>query len=514
MGTDLIGCARERKPDVSETLPDDNDTGSSFLDCAVQIAQAIDNLEGRAEVISLIAIKYAESGQLDVAVDLAETIHDSYQRDQARAALAAKFIELGAADYAEKLCDLIEDDTAYALATEEMAVAYAESGEFEKSIAVAHRLADSAPTLSRIALTFVAGGHPVQALEVARSIDYPDLKAPVMVELAAHALHDGRNAEASELLQEATNAAEEIEFAEPRISILVSIASLHGKCGQSAQALEILARAHQLCKESENLAKDSALAQIAGGFAELHRYDQADQLIEEIENPFQFAHANVKVALECYQAGDSTRALTLFADALEIGRDEEVYGAESLMLRETLLYKLAVCYATIGHREEGLQVIGMMDSQDQQHRALAEIAKLYVRTGNNSQVFEVTEMIKDEYARVLCELEIVDAFIASDQFALADHMLLQALARAATIERANQKASSLMEIAPRLARREQATKASEVLFEALTALQMIDDSYYQSHALINLAGKYLELGQPPGKREQTVLEAMTLKLEP
>src|SRR2546428_1119136 len=161
--------AQGRKPGVSEILRDDHDTGSSFLDCAVQIAQAIDNLEGRAEVISLIAIKYAESGQLDVAVDLAETIHDSYQRDQARAALAAKFIEVGAPDYAEKLCDLIEDDTAYALATEGMAVVYAESGTFERSIAIAQRLTDSAPILSRIALAFVAGGHPVQALEVARS---------------------------------------------------------------------------------------------------------------------------------------------------------------------------------------------------------------------------------------------------------------------------------------------------------------------------------------------------------
>src|SRR5207244_11432217 len=113
---------------------------------------------------------------------------------------------------------------------------------------------------------------------------------------------------------------------------------------------------------------------------------------------------------------------------------------------------------------------------------------------------------KNDYARVLCEMEIVDAFIASDQFPLADHMLPQALARAATIERANQKASALMEIAPRLARREQATKASEVLFEALTALQIIHDSYYQSHALLNLAGKYREMGQQPGPREQPVLE--------
>src|SRR6266446_3577375 len=213
--------ARGRKPGVTETLPDDNDTGSSFLDCAVEIAQAIDNLEGRAEVISLIAIKYVEARWLEAALDLAETIHDSYQQDQTRAALAAKCIGVGAADYAEKLCETIEDDTAYALATEEMAVAYAESAAFEKAIAVAHGLADRAPTLSRIALAFVAGGHPVQALEVARSIDYPDLKAPVMVELAARALYDGRDGEASELLQEATNAADEIEFAEQRISILV-----------------------------------------------------------------------------------------------------------------------------------------------------------------------------------------------------------------------------------------------------------------------------------------------------
>ena len=497
---------------MNERFTGDNDAGSSFLDCAVEIAQAIDSLEERSEIISLIAVKYAASGQLDVAVDLAETIKDSYLRDQALAGIAAKCIEVGAADYADKLSDTIEDDTAYALATEQMAVAYAQSGAFEKSIEVAHRLTESAPTLSRIALACVAGGLPVQALEVARSIDYADLKAPVLVELAAKALHDGRNPEALELLPEATRAAEEVEFSEQRISTLVAIASLNKKCGQEEQALEILARAHRLCNESEDLAKDPALAQIAGGFAELQRYDQADQVIEEIEDPFQFAHATARVALEYHQAGDNARALTLLAEAMEIGRDEEVYGEQSLMMRESLLDELAVCYAMVGHYEEALQIPGLMSSQDQQHRTLGEIAKLCVRSRNNSRVFEVTEMIKDNYARVLCEVEIVDAFIASEQLALADHTLSEALARTATIERAYQKSLALMEIAPRFARREQAAKASEVLFEALTTLAMIDDSYRQSHALINLAGKYSELGQQAGKREQTVLEAMTLRL--
>jgi hypothetical protein len=80
------------------------------------------------------------------------------------------------------------------------------------------------------------------------------------------------------------------------------------------------------------------------------------------------------------------------------------------------------------------------------------------------------------------------------------------------IERAYQKALALIEIAPRLARREQTAKASEVLFEALSTVALIDDAYRQSQALINLAGKYSELGQPVGEREETVLEGIRVKL--
>ena len=188
---------------------DDDDAGNSFLDCAVEIAKSIEGLEGRSEILSLIAIKYAAAGQLDVAVDLVETINDSYLRDQARAGVAARCIEVGAADYADKLSETIEDDTAYALATEQMAVAYAQSGEFEKSIEVANRLTESAPTLSRIALACFAGGLSAKAIEVARSLDYPDLKASVLVELADKTFDDGRNPEALGLLQEATKAAAE-----------------------------------------------------------------------------------------------------------------------------------------------------------------------------------------------------------------------------------------------------------------------------------------------------------------
>jgi len=498
---------------VNETLADDNGAGNSFLDCALEVAQGIESLEGRSEVVSLLALKYAESGQLEVAVDLAETINDSYLRDQALAAIAAKCIAAGDGDYADSLSETIEDETAYALATEQMAVAYVESGAFEKSIEVAHRLDESAPALSRIALAAAALGLSGPALEVARSIDYADLKAPVLVELAAKALQDGRHPEAAELLLEATKAAEEIEFSEQRTPALVAIASLNKECGQAEQALEVLSRAHHLCRESEEHSRDADLAQIAGGFAELQHYDRADQVVEEIENPFQFAQATSRMALEYHKAGDTETALTLLTQALEICRNEDVYGEQSLLLRESAVVQLAGCFAIVGHYDEALQVTGLMNSQDQQHRTLGEIGKLCVRSGSNSQVFQVTEMIKDTYPRVLCDVEIVDAFAASGQLELAGHTLSEALARTATIERPYQKASALMEIAPRFASRDQPAKASEVLFEALTNLAVIDGKYLQSQALINLAGKFLELGLIAGEREQAVLDEIIRKLD-
>lgn len=498
---------------MNDRLANDVGAENMFLDCAVEIAQGIDSLEGRSEIISLVAFRYAEAGQIELAVELAETINDSYLRDQALAGIAAKCIEAGAADYADTLSGRIEDDTAYALATEQMAVAYAEQGAFEKSIEVAHELEESAPTLNRIALSCLVNGHSVQALEATRSIDYPDLKAPLLVELAAKAIRDGRNPDALELLLEATETAAGIEFSEQRISTLVSIASLTNRCGQEDEALEILARAHDQCTKSEGFDPDAVLAQIAGAYAELKRYDSADKVIEEIENPFQFAHANAKVSLEYTRAGNTARALELLADATAIVRDEEVYGDQSLLMRESLLSELASCYALVGHYEEAFQMTGLMSSQDQQDRTLDEIAKQGVRSGHNSRAFEATEMIKDDYARALSELSIVDAFIDSNQLELADHTLSQVFARTTTMERPYEKAMSLMEMASRFAQREQAARASKVLFEALETVTVINDGYHQSQALINLAGKYQKLGQEPGEREQTVLEEMLHQLE-
>lgn len=496
----------------SEFVEDDN-ARRGFLDSALEIARTIDNLEGRSELQTLIAFKYAESDQLDLAVDVADSISDSYQREQALAGVAARCIRAGDADYAGELADMIEDEGVYAMAAEEMAVAHAESGAADKAIEVADSVGESAPILSRIALSYVARGQTDQALEVARSIDYADLKTPVLVELAAKAHGEGRDEEALARLQEAIQAANEIEFPEQLIPTLVTIAALDQKCGQNEEAQQILERAYRLCDEAEGFDKDSVLPQIAGGFAELGRYDQADQVVQEIRSPFQSADAIVKMASACYHAGDIDKALTFLGEAVEIAREEKIYGEQTMLMRENMLNTLAIGYATVSHYDESLQAIELMVSLNQQNLTRTEISKMCVTAGNNNRAFEVSELIKDNYARVLCEVELVDAFIASEQFESGDHTLAQALTHATEIDVPYQKALALMQIAPRLARREQTPKAAEVLFEALTTLSLIRDSHQQALGVIQVADKYRELKLEAGEREQAILEAMVLKLE-
>jgi hypothetical protein len=238
-----------------------------------------------------------------------------------------------------------------------------------------------------------------------------------------------------------------------------------------------------------------------------------DAVMEEIEDPFQYADAAVKVALEYHKAGDSTKVLDLLAQASEIVKGEEVYGEQTMLKREALLDELAIGYATAGHYEEALPFTELMVSEQQQYLTLGAIAKLCITSGNYGRVFEVTERIKDSAARVFCEVEIVDALVAAEQTALADHALTQTVERASAIERPYPKAQSLIKVAPRLARRNQTAKAAAVLLDALTALSMIDDSHQQSLALIFLDTAYRGLGLAVGEREAAILEEMLIKLE-
>lgn len=493
----------------------------SFLACAARVARSIEALEEYSEVMSLIAVRYAAGGLLETAVESANGIEDPYAREQALADIAPACIEAGDADYALSLLELIEDPGLHDLAIEQMALKYAEAGQIEKSLATARGLADSAPALSTIALKSAENGHFDKAVEIAEAIEYADLKTAALYQLATRALHEEDNAQAAKLLLEATGSAEEIEFAEARIHSLIEIASLYSELGQAEQSFKILTRADELCDEFEDRAqtglsitfpRDEALVRIATGFAQLGSSAQVQHALERIENPFQYAAALAGVALEAHKAGRSEEALKLLTEALEIGREEEVYGEKSLRVRDFLLEELAPAYATVGRSEEAAQIVGLISSVEQQQRALTEVAKTCVRAGNDDRVFQLADLIGDAYAKVQFFLEMSRAFVEAGQRKLAESALSQALAGSETIDRAYDKALAQSEIAVRfLDDAADTAKTSAMLFQALTTAAPIGDSYNRARALVYLFDKYREAGLEAGGREQEILQEMALE---
>lgn len=492
---------------------ENEDYVADFVETAVRVAQTLDGVEEQGEILTLAASVYAESAQTDLALGLAETIDDAYQRDLALTTIAATCAARGDGEQADSLLEMIEDEVAYGSAIEQIATAYAQSGAIDKAVETARRLNDSDSALSNIARACPSRDVLTDCIEIARSIDFPELKATALIELAGKARQLEARPESAELIEEAAATAEAIDFPEPRIEARVRIAAWYKENDQTEQAAEVLSKARSDCEETARSGRDAMLEQVAAAYAGLRDFKTADQLLEEIEDPFEFSNATAAVAFEHFQAGDQTAAIKLLAEGLEVIKDEPVYTERTLIRRRAVLANVAHTYAAIGHIEDALRVNELLDFEEQKDASLGDIAYTLAATDNGNAVFKVLEKIKDDSMRVLCEVNVVHAWSRSDRPELADHLLSNASAEVAKVEWPQQRTKCFAELAQAYALREQPSRCSEYLFEALKSAAMIKGSYFQARALLGLALKHKELARPPGEPERQILEEITAHLD-
>jgi tetratricopeptide (TPR) repeat protein len=497
---------------VDEQIVNEN-YGAEFVEAAVNLARTIDGLEDQGEILSSAAGIYAESGQLDLAVDLAQTIDDSYQRDLALTKLAAICATDGDDDQADSLLEMIQDDTVYAAGIEQIAAAYARAGEIDKATETAQRLSDSDSALSSVARACPSRDLLTDCLEIARAIEYPELKVTALIELAGTARKLEAPDESAQLIEEAESAAAEIDFPQQRIEARVRIAAGHKDNDQTALGIEVLRKARADCEEIDGSDRNAALGQVAAAYAGLRDFTSAEQLLEEIEDPYDFCHATTEVAFGHYQAGDQNAAIKLLADELEVIKDEPVYGEQSLIRRRAVLGFLAETYASIGRLEDALQVTELLDSDEQQDSTLRQIAFTSASGDNPNTALKVFEKIKDDSMRVLAKVDVVRAWTRSDRLELADHLLSSASVEIAKIEWPQQRTRCLAELAQAFELREQITRCAENLFEALNAATTIKGSYPQARALIGLAVIHKELARPTSEAERQILEEIIDRLD-
>lgn len=491
---------------------ENQDCGADFVDAAVSVARTIDELEEKGEILALAVSIYAECGYTDFALSLAEEIEDVYQRELTLTNLAVTCAAAGDGDQVDSLLEMIEDEVAYGLAIEQVAAAYTRSGEIDKAVETARRLNDSDSALTSIARGCPSRDLLTDCIEIARSIDYPDLKVTALVELAVKARQLEAQSESTELIKEAESAAAELDFPPQRIETRVRIATWYRENNQTEKAAEVLGQARGDCEETDRSGRDAALSQVAAAYAALHDFNSAEQLLEELEDPYEFCRTVAAVALEQYQAGDQNAAIKLLAEGREVIKDEP-YGERTLINRQGTLGQLADTYASIERLEDAFQVAELLDSNEQQDEALKWIAYITASAANPGSALKVFERIKDDAARALCEIDVVRRWARNDQLALADHLLGNASADVAKVEWPHLRAKCLAELAQAYELRQQTGRCSESLLESLKTAATIKGNTSQARALIGLAVKHKELNRPASEAELQILEEITAQLD-
>jgi tetratricopeptide (TPR) repeat protein len=500
--------------------PDDiNETDIDFLSCALAVAQTVHG-DGYSEVIEAVAVLYAQRGDLDRAVELAGAIPDPYLRDRAIGAIAANSVEPETSDFADDLIDSIEDPSLHELALEQIAIKHAERGDFERATSIANDLVNAGTVLGEIALIYDNKGLFPDALKVANTIELAVSRATTLGQLASQAAKKERKDEAITLLEEAVTTADEIEFAEDHVYGLVGIAGVFEELGDKERAFNLLLEAYALCEDIESSpaagisptsVRDEALAQIVAGLSNLQFFEKADEVLENIEDPFQFSLATSQLALAYQKSEHPEKAEALLDQAVEITSEEQVWSEQAVHTRNSLLAKLAYAYATCGNYEKSLRVAQTIDSSGIRVSVLNEIAKKGITSGLRAT--HVTDLLPDSTAKSSCWLSIRDALVAANEPELAENAIRQSIANAEEIEIPFERSLAVGEIAMRFVNTDQGGRANALVRKAILSIGEIEGNFQKARALLDLAQKHQSIEREVTEADRNLLQEIVNRLE-
>jgi len=489
-----------------------------FIDAAAGVLETITDLESYSELMALVTVNYAEAGLLGAALDSAERIGDPYSRDKAYGNLAARAVDCGETEFADDVVGKITDDSLYALALEQLAIAHAKAGAFDQALEVAGELADGAATLSSIAVVYAEMGDFDNALDVANSVEYPDLKCATLTQMAQRAISEERNSEASEFLALALDSADGIETLKERADALIGIGNFYRELGENDRSFEILLKVSRLCDGIQELmpdgfasieALDQTLSHVVQGFASLHHFEEADGVIEGIEDPFQFAVALAGIANERRLADQPEEANALLVQAVELIDEEKAADDSGLAMKDAAIAHVLVGLAGIGDFDTALRISSKIQSADQKQVALQEAANLSFNAGDFDWPFTAGKRLDLPLNRARFLLTLADALSEKGHAEGAGEALAQARSIASGIENHFERARILAQVAVRYSGRPEEGLARELLLESLELVREMNDSFSKAGALILLARLYGRAGVSVGEAERSILEEMT-----
>jgi tetratricopeptide (TPR) repeat protein len=504
---------------MNDFAANNEDVSEDVLEVAILLTQTVDG-DGYAELAQSIATQLALRNDPQRALDVAETIADPYLKDQTLGLIAAQTIDSDEIDSGE-LLDAIEDPVLRDLATEQVAVQYAATGDIENSLALVSQLPDNEPVLSLIAVRFAANGFETQSLEVLESIENPATRVAVSSQLSSTLLKQGKTAEAESLVRSAESDLSQIEYPEERINAALNVASVLRDLNRNDEAFEHLKQAGVLCKEFEEsdaealetvFVRDESLAQIASEMAHVGHLSEADSLLEDIGDAFQFARATVQLALAHHKNGNLDESLKLLKQSHEITADQPTYGEYGQRMRDTLLAEIAAASATCGFYEQALELPEEITDSDEKLRAIIRVAQTAANSQQDAHIKQASDKLRDEVSKASFWLSLSESFRANDQSESFADAMAQSIDNAKRITMPYEQSLILAEIGLRLAE-SSPEKADSVFLKAVENLRSIESGYRRVAILLNLSQKYWKLDRQPGPEERVVFRDLTAHLE-
>ena len=438
----------------------------------------------------------AEEDPLACAFILTQTIHNP----AALSDIAIKYAEIKQYDRAFQIVESIDDNTWRIEALGGIALEEAKNKEFDKAMETVNVIQNYSSRLwhlRKIAIEVAKIGQKdsacrvlSQALQVAKTIE----KNSVQLEKIAIVY-----AEIGEY-KEAFQVTEGIEEPFAKGRALIGIVKKFAQDEQQDKKSEILSQTFQVAEKIKDInEKSEILKALVIQYAEVGQNEKARRIIEMIEYKPDKTEAVIVMADKYSKAGQNEQATQIlwqnFKEAREIGDSSQ---------KCEILGRLAIKSIEIG--QDGLvsQIIdklvdvlsqtklaGMLTFEGtanlKAYSALVDIVAKYAEMGMYEKAITITERLDN--SKTWAFKEIVVKYAKNGKFK-------QALQMADTINDAFYKSSALVEVANIYAKVGQKYKASQVLSQATKVCGSLDNRCnLRNDVLIEIIGAYLDIGQ-------------------
>ncbi len=281
---------------------------------------------------------------------------------------------------------------------------------------------DKAKLYTKIAVAYAESGQYDQALSIASALQKSYMKVRTLVMIASECTKAEQKDKASDILSLALQLTETIEDDYIKDEGLNSIADQHAKAGRFDQALQIVGRINNLhdktlameqiainyarsghtdkaCDILDKILQESKTGnfresymrdfkEIAVAYAKIGQYDKALETAELIKEHSSLAVALTEIAGNIKPA-NSPKALEILSQALAAAQKMENPEGFQKDKKCRRLSDIAAGYAEIGQYEQAMQIADNIEHQICKGKALTSIAFSYAEDGQADKVLDL-----------------------------------------------------------------------------------------------------------------------------